>query len=281
LREDFELLIDGMMALSPARMPWGRLHRALCARQRLVEQLLPVVCAAREGAWGGLATSLWGAEPSGAPLSDQEIVRHLLLLAWAGYDTTASAASWLLTTLAERHDLQERLRAELSAVSSDDITVLETGRGLPTVECFLLELERMYPSALLFPRITTTRVESSGHVIPEGILVLYTPYLSHRDPASFERPNTFDPDRFATSQGSARNTAAQLFGFGGGPRTCIGKAFAKLQLKVLLHALLTQYRVEPEPTARPHVRAFPVHRPDGARIRIADLRSRTRVHRSD
>ena len=204
-----------------------------------------------------------------------------MLLAWAGYDTTATAASWMLATLAERYDLQERLRAELCALDPEDTTSLETGRGLPTVECFLLELERMYPSALLFPRITTARVEHGGHVLPRGVLVLYTPYLSHRDPESFERPNTFDPDRFSTARGSARNSAGQLFGFGGGPRMCIGKAFAKLQLKVLLHALLTRYQVEPEPTARPQVLAFPVHRPAGATIRVVDLNSRARVSRGN
>jgi cytochrome P450 len=281
LREDFELLIDGMMALIPARVPWGRLTRALSARERLVSRLLPVVRAARTGRADGLPAHLHAMQQGGAPLSDEEIARHLLLLAWAGYDTTASAATWLLTTLAERHDLQERLREELLSLATEDTTSLETGRGLPTVECFLLELERMYPSALLFPRITTTRVEHAGHVLPKGVLVLYTPYLSHRDPHSFERPNTFDPDRFAASRGSARNSASQLFGFGGGPRVCIGKAFAKLQLKVLLHSLLTRYQVEPAPTARPQVLAFPVHRPAGARIRIVDLLSRTRVQRAD
>ena len=49
---------------------------------------------------------------------------------------------------------------------------------------------------------------------------------------------------------------------------CLGKAFAKLQLKVLLRALLTGYELEPDPTARPEVLAFPVHRPCGARVRL-------------
>ena len=268
-RVDFETLIAGMLALVPVPLPWGRLRAALDARARLMRMLTPVVQAARLGSADGLAGPLASVRDArGEPLSDREIVGHLLLLAWAGYDTTATAASWLFTTLAARHDLQEQLRQELTRAEAQDDTQLETGRALPAVECFLLELERMYPSALLFPRITTARVEHDGHAIPRGTLVLYTPYLSHRDPASFDHPNSFDPERFSAARGRARNTASQLFGFGGGPRICLGKAFAKLQLKVLLRALLTAYELEPDPTARPQVMAFPVHRPCGARVRL-------------
>jgi cytochrome P450 len=268
-RGEFEKLIGGMLALVPVPFPFGRLAAALAARKALFRMLTPHVERMRSGGGAGLATQLLEVrDERGLGLSSEEIVGHLLLLAWAGYDTTASAATWLLVTLAERHDLQERLRAELARVDPDDAAALETGKGLSETECFLLELERMYPSAVLFPRITTQRVAQDGVVIPEDTLVLYTPYLSHRDPASFVRPNTFDPERFSARSGAARNTPAQLFGFGGGPRICLGKPFARLQLKVLLHTLLRGYDLEPDPTARPRTLVFPVHHPVGAGVRL-------------
>jgi cytochrome P450 len=268
-RAEFERLIGGMLALVPVPIPFGRLAAALTARRALFRMLTPHVERMRRHGGQGLAVQLFDVrDERGSPLSSEEIVGHLLLLAWAGYDTTASAATWLLVTLAERHDLQELLRAELAGVDPDDATALETGKGLSETECFLLELERMYPSAVLFPRITTRHVEHEGAVIPEDTLVLYTPYLSHRDPTSFAHPNTFDPERFSARSGSARNSAGQLFGFGGGPRICLGKPFAKLQLKVLLHTLLARYELEPDPTARPRTLVFPVHHPLGARVRL-------------
>jgi cytochrome P450 len=268
-RAEFEKLIAGMLALVPVPFPFGRLAAALSARKALFRMLTPHVERMRTRGGQGLAMQLFEVrDERGQGLSSEEIVGHLLLLAWAGYDTTASAATWLLVTLAERHDLQERLREELSRVDPDDAAALETGKGLSDTECFLLELERMYPSAVLFPRITTARVAHDGFVIPEDTLVLYTPYLSHRDPASFTHPNTFDPERFSARRGASRNTAAQLFGFGGGPRICLGKPFAKLQLKVLLHTLLSRYDVEPDPTVRPEISVFPVHHPVGVRVRL-------------
>lgn len=277
-RREFERLIGGMLALLPVPLPFGRLKNALAARRALFELLVPHVDAMRTGPGQGLAVQLLEVkDAAGKGLSTEEIVGHLLLLAWAGYDTTASAATWLLTTLAERCDLKERLRAELSNVDVGDAAALETGKALPETEAFLLELERMYPSAILFPRITTTRVEHEGIAIPKDTLVLYTPYMSHRDPATFDNPNSFDPGRFGARSGARRNTAAQLFGFGGGARICLGKPLAKLQLKVLLHALLADYELEPDPTARPTIQAFPVHHPVGARVRVRARASAARA----
>ena len=122
----------------------------------------------------------------------------------------------------------------------------------------------MYPSALFFPREAVEDTELLGHRIRKGTLIFYSPYLTHRDPATFEHPNAFDPDRWA----SKRVSPARLFGFGAGPRVCLGKAFAKLQLKLMLRALLGRYRLEPDPRARPRIQGLPVHHPVGARVRL-------------
>ena len=50
----------------------------------------------------------------------EDVVGHLLLLFWAGYDTTASAASWVLHELAQRVDWQEMLREEVRGWDGDD-----------------------------------------------------------------------------------------------------------------------------------------------------------------
>jgi cytochrome P450 len=129
----------------------------------------------------------------------------------------------------------------------------------------------MYPSALFFPRVTTRPLSLLGHELPQETLVFYSPYLSHRDPATFENPNVFDPDRWSRG-GPERPSPARLVGFGGGVRVCLGKAFAKLQLRLLIGALLRRHRIEPDPLSRPRIMGLPVHHPIGSRVRFVPLR---------
>ncbi len=262
----FERLIGGIMAPVPVRFPFGKLDRALRARSELQRQLRPRIEAARaappEGLLGQLAHHR---SADGRWLPVDAITEQLLLLFWAGYDTTASAASWVLHELAGRTEWQERLRAELDRVLGPDPAGPEETQALEQTSWFMQEIERMYPSALFFPRIAVQDFAFGSHVVPRGTPVFYSPYLSHRDPATWERPNVFDPDRWSPAR-ERRAVVGKLVGFGGGPRVCLGKPFARQQLKLMLHAILSRYRVEPDPTSRPWVRALPVHHPEQSRV---------------
>jgi cytochrome P450 len=209
-------------------------------------------------------------EPNGSTIPTDEIAHHLLLLAWAGYDTTASAASWVLHMLAQRPDWQQRIRAEIVR-AGDDFAAIESSKDYPQLDWFLLEVERMYPSALIFPRIALEDIALHGVVVPAGSVVFYCPYMSGRDPGSFEHPNAFDPERWNPERGAARPSPSKLFGFGGGPRVCLGKAFARLQLKLMVQTLLTRFRVEPDPLHRWSVMGVPVHHPVDFHIRLEPL----------
>lgn len=267
----FEDVIGGMMVPIPVRVPFGRLDRSLRARAALIRLLGPHVLRARAGEPVGLVGQLaHHRDAQGAMLPVEEIVEHILMLAWAGYDTTASQASWIIHTLAQRPDWQADLRAELAALG-DDAAALATGVRTPLLECFLYEIERMFPSALFFPRVAAEDLELLGHTLPRDTLIFYSPYLTHRDPAVFEHPNAFDPGRWSAARGERKVSPAKLFGFGGGFRVCLGKSFAKLQLRLMVQALLRRHHLEPDPLARPRIQGLPVHHPVGARIRVAPL----------
>ncbi|MFO0691922.1 MAG: cytochrome P450 [Polyangiales bacterium] len=263
-RPQFEKLIGGIMAPVPVRFPFGRLDRSLDAREALSKTLAPHVESARkrgDGLVGLLAQQM----------SNEEVIGHLLLLAWAGYDTTASAGSWVLHVLAQRPDWQVRMRNAFAKVG-DDYATIEAGKGLEEVEWFLLEAERMYPSALFFPRVAIEDVEILGYTIPKDTVVFYSPYMSHRDPATFPNPNAFDPERWNPANEN-RPSPSKLHGFGGGPRVCLGKSFAKLQLKLMIQSVLENTRIEPDPTSKTKIMGVPVHHPVGSRIRFVALGS--------
>ena len=271
-RPYFQRLIDGMIAPTQIRIPFGKLDKALKARVELCALLAPKVEEARKKPPYGLIGQLAHFEgEDGTSLSTDEIVEHLLLLFWAGYDTTASAVSWILQTLAERPQWQERLRTEINGVLGDDISSIEHNKALVETNWYIHEVERMYPSVLFFPRAANDDISYRDYTIPKDTPVFYSPYMSHRDPESFRNPNEFDPERWDTSRDDHQAKVADLVGFGGGPRTCLGKAFAVLQLKLMIYSVVSKYRLELEPNCEWKPMKIPVFHPVGSRIRIRRL----------
>lgn len=70
--------------------------------------------------------------------------------------------------------------------------------------------------------------------------LLWTPHSTHMNPEWFPEPEKFDPSRFE-GKGPAPYTFTP---FGGGPRICPGKGFAKLQMPVFLHNVVKRFRWE-------------------------------------
>lgn len=265
-------IIDGIMQSIPVRFPGSPLDRAMNARDKVIEMLNPLIEKARKEEPQGLLGQLAHyKDEEGNYMPADELAAHLIMLFWAGYDTTASASSWILHRLARRPDWQRRIREELLALDPDDLGELEKGRATPQTEWFLYEIERHTPSVIMFPRIALQDIEFNGVTIPEGTPIFYSPYMSHRDPGSFPNPNCFDPDRWDPALGPDRARVSHLVGFGGGPRICLGKSFAKLQMKILLYELLTRYQVEVGDRTTHSVMALPVHHPVNSSIRIRRL----------
>src|SRR5439155_20439538 len=72
--------------------------------------------------------------------------------------------------------------------------------------------------------------------------------LVHHDPAIYPAPYAFRPDRFLEHPPGTYTWIP----FGGGRRRCLGASFAQLEMKLVLHALLTRCTLRP--AGRPAVR---------------------------
>lgn len=268
-RPYFERLIDGTMAATQIRFPFGTLDRSLKARKTLVQRLRPrIEKARRDPPYGLIGQLAHFQDEQGNYLPVDEVISHVLMLFWAAYDTTASAASWVLHTLARRPDWQRRLRKESEEVLGDEPLRAENAHQLPQFTWFLRELERMYPSVLFFPRITTEDLQFRGYHIPKGTSAYYSPYMSHRDPGAFHNPNAFDPDRWDPSRSDRLANPSNLVGFGGGPRVCLGKAFAQLQLKIMINVIVRGFRLEPDATSRFTIQGLPIHHPNDSTVKV-------------
>jgi cytochrome P450 len=163
-------------------------------------------------------------------LNDFEAMSILTVLIAAGGESTTSLTGTGVRILAERRDLQDRLRAS---------------PGL--VPAFVEEACRFDPPFRGHYRRTTRDVELGGVVVPaESHLVLMWP-AANRDPAEYDDPEEIRLDR--------PNPRHHL-GFGWGIHLCVGAPLARVEAKVAIEALLARTRsfaIDPEaPPLRYH-----------------------------
>lgn len=80
-------------------------------------------------------------------------------------------------------------------------------------------------------------IEVDGHRVEAGTMVAVGIYALHRDPALWDNPLVFDPDRFSPENSKGRDRW-QYLPFGGGPRSCIGDHFAMLEATLGLATII-------------------------------------------
>ena len=183
-------------------------------------------------------------------LTDAEVLDQVRSLIAAGYDTTSAAAAWVVHALGRNPEALAAVRAEVEAVIGDRPPTLDDLRQLPTVDGVVREVLRLWPPGFVAGRGSIADCEIAGHVVPGGSTVLYSAYVTGRDPELWPDPDRFDPGRWAPGQPDPPPYA--FVPFGGGARRCIGFALATLELQVLVTRLAQRARWRLErPDAKP------------------------------
>jgi cytochrome P450 len=151
----------------------------------------------------------------------------------AGHDTSTALLAWALYLLGRHPSILARVQVEVKDVLGQAPPTSETIVGLTCLDQVVKETLRLYPPIHLGMRTAATDLEFQGYGIPAGTRVLYSIYLSQRDPRYWPEPHRFAPDRFTAAQNRARPHYVYL-PFGGGPRNCIGFTFAQVEARVVL-----------------------------------------------
>lgn len=185
--------------------------------------------------------------PDGKPIPD-EMIRHLiLLLVWAGHETTAGQVSWALADIIQNPDYQAVLRSELQGVlGGGDGRDLgwEQSVALQKMDLALRETERLHPVAYILSRKANADIERGGYKIAKGDFVLLAPSVTHRMTETWVEPDRYNPERFNAEREDAQIESNSLVGFGGGVHRCAGVNFARMEMKVILAILLQNYDME-------------------------------------
>ncbi|HZC09759.1 MAG TPA: cytochrome P450 [Mycobacterium sp.] len=179
---------------------------------------------------------------TGQPLSDRAICDELVLFLLAGHDTTSTVLTYALWALGHRPDLQRRVAAEAEALGDRRLTHEDVPRLRYTLQV-LHEAMRLCPPAPAVGRTVMADIEVDGYRLPAGTVAIVAIYAMHRDPALWEDPLRFDPDRFSPERSKGRDRW-QYLPFGGGPRGCIGDHFAMLEATLALATILRRVKID-------------------------------------
>jgi cytochrome P450 len=200
-------------------------------------------------------------EVSDSGMDSRQIRDEVMTLFLAGHETTANALAWTWYLLAKHPEIYARLQREVDTVLRGRTPAYEDLEHLPFTLQVLKESMRLFPPVYALVRQAIKETRIAGRRVPRKAIVLFAPYLLHRRPDYFPNPDFFDPDRWTEEFERTRPRYAYL-PFGGGPRICIGAAFAQMEGHLLLATLAQRvtfslpylgYEVTPEPliTLRP------------------------------
>ena len=169
------------------------------------------------------------AEGVQAPLDDAELSDQIRSLIAAGYDTTSSAAAWLVHALGSSPTALAALREQVIDTIGDRPPTIDDLRAMPLVDGVVRETLRLWPPGYVSGRRAIDDFEVLGYRILGGSMVLYSPYITQRLPHIWSDPERFAPERWADGE----PVPFSFVPFGGGYRKCIGFALATLELQVL------------------------------------------------
>ncbi|CAG5118710.1 unnamed protein product [Candidula unifasciata] len=185
-------------------------------------------------------------DEDGQPMTLLEIRNEVDTFMFAGHDTTAAGAPWILYCFAKHPEYQTQVQAELDEVlkgrDSDHIEWSDLPK-LKMLNLCIKESFRLYPPVPFIQRLLSEPLEIGGKLLPAGTNVTIPIIHLHRNALVWEAPDEFRPERFLPENTKDRDSFA-FTPFSAGSRNCIGQNFALNEEKVLIARILYRYKVE-------------------------------------
>jgi cytochrome P450 len=180
-------------------------------------------------------------DEDGTSMTDRQVRDEAVTLFLAGHETTAIALSWVWMLLSQHPEVDGKLAEELDLVLGRRTPEPADVPRLAYTQAIVQEGLRLYPPAWVIGREAVAPCDIGDHHIHVGMTVFVSPWVIHRDPRYYDRPDEFRPDRWLDGARSKLPRYAYL-PFGAGPRLCIGNAFAMTEATLILATLARRFR---------------------------------------
>jgi cytochrome P450 len=169
-----------------------------------------------------------------------------LLLASVEEPPSTLEAAWYL--LACHPAAEERLHAEIDGVLGDRAPTGDDSGRLPYLDAVVRETLRLLPPARHIDRCPIADVTIAGARVRAGSNLLVSPLVTHRDPALYDRPSAFVPERWL-GPGGAELPRGSYLPFGAGPHACLGRPLALSIVGLTLATIGRRWRLRVDPDA--------------------------------
>ena len=178
-------------------------------------------------------------EGDGSGLSDHEVMSNILTFILAGHETTARTLGWTLHLVTRDKSVAEILKNEADGWDRSPAGL----KGLVWHKAVIEEAMRLFPPAPAMIRQAVADDEIGGHTVKAGDSIIISPWLIQRHEKLWDEPDVFRPERFLPENRKSIDRYTWL-PFSGGPRICIGAAFAMQEAIVALAEIMKAADVE-------------------------------------
>ncbi|XP_010696008.1 cytochrome P450 736A117 [Beta vulgaris subsp. vulgaris] len=178
------------------------------------------------------------------PPIDRDSIKALILdMFSAGTDTTSTLLEWTMTELLRHPIVMKETQKEVRDITGEAVDVKEDDlEHMVYLKAVIKETLRLHlPVPLLIPRQSTQETKIYGYTVPARTGVIINGWAIHRDPASWDEPEKFNPQRFLNSPTDFRGHDLQFIPFGAGRRMCPGISFAMASSQLLLANLMHKF----------------------------------------
>jgi cytochrome P450 len=268
----FEDWCAGLFTL-PISLPWTKFGKALKARKKLLESLEQIILQrqqAEEHGEDALGLLIQAKDEAGNGLSLEELKDQILLLLFAGHETLTSAIASFCLLTAQHSDVLEKLKAEQDNLNITETPTLEHLQAMTYLEQVLKEVMRLIPPVGGGFREAIATFEFAGYRIPQGWNIQYQIAQTHQDKDLYPESDRFNPERFAPNNSVDKQASFGYIPFGGGLRECLGKEFARLEMRLFASKLLQNYQWELIPEQNLDLVTVPTPHPrDGLKVNFS------------
>ncbi|CAO2835349.1 unnamed protein product [Amaranthus hypochondriacus] len=252
LRDPFFQFIEGILS-TPLYVPGMPYYKALKASKIVQEKIFEMVEKRKnkmvnhdhdhdQNDGDLLGRFLMVRDEDGSCVSKEDIARVIVGFIFASFYTTTTTITFTIAYLSKHphvYDkvLQEQMDIKKCKGEGEQLNWMDIQKMKYTwnVICETMRLKPPSPGGF---KEAITDFNFAGFHIPKGWKIHWSAYSTNMNPKYFENPEKFDPSRFEGS-GPAPYTFVP---FGGGPRMCIGKEYAKIETLVFLHNLVTKFK---------------------------------------
>ncbi|KAL8140813.1 hypothetical protein V2J09_006834 [Rumex salicifolius] len=177
------------------------------------------------------------------PIDKDSIKSVILDVFVAGTHTGYLTMEWTFTEIMRHPRVLQRLEQEVREVTGEKKYINEEDLvNMPYLKAVIKENFRLHPPIpLLVPRECIQDVKLNGYDVLAGTQVIVNAWAIGRDPACWEEPHKFNPERFLNSAVDFKGQHYELLPFGSGRRGCPGIVFAMATIEYVLANLVLKF----------------------------------------